>query len=100
MKKLVCFIMLKSRAYQILNHLIYCTLHSRPNELPIFSLCEIENFHKQESKRIIPLPTLEGLVFTSRNYVRLAKYLLCNGAFKICFKTFSQDVLETFLEMW
>ena len=50
--------------------------------------------HCGESKRIIASPTFDGLIFTTRNYVRLAKYFLENGAKKVCLRTFSQDVLE------
>ena len=57
---------------------------------------EVDSQHKGKNKRIIANPTLEGLIFTARNFVCLAKHLLQNGSSKVCLKTFSQDVLEAF----
>ena len=69
---------------------------AKPNYCMRYFQEEVNTFHKGENKRLLALPTLEGLVFTTKNYVRLAKYLLQNGAVKVHFKTFSQDVLEAF----
>lgn len=48
-----------------------------------------------EQKRILPLATLQGLIFTTRNFVLLCERLL-NELDYVCLKTFSQDVLEAF----
>ncbi|XP_078495150.1 uncharacterized protein LOC108950658 [Ciona intestinalis] len=41
-------------------------------------------------------PTLEGLIFSTRNYVALAKRLLLSGCPEVRLNVFSQDVLEAF----
>ena len=49
----------------------------------------------EQPKRILPEGTLEGLVFTSRNFVFLCERLLQQLDY-VCLRTFSQDLLEAF----
>ena len=48
-----------------------------------------------QPKRILPLATLEGLIFTTRNFILLCERMLTEMRY-VCLKTFSQDVLEAF----
>uniref|UniRef100_UPI000EF5589C uncharacterized protein LOC101242444 n=1 Tax=Ciona intestinalis TaxID=7719 RepID=UPI000EF5589C len=61
-------------------------------------LQDVRNNHKKESdKRLLPMPTMEGLLFTTNNFIQLAKRLLdLDGMRYVCFGTISQDVLEAF----
>ena len=52
------------------------------------------NLHEQP-KRILPKGTLEGFIFTSRNFVFLCERLLQQLDY-VCLRTFSQDLLEAF----
>lgn len=56
---------------------------------------EVEENHKGENKRLMAAPTLEALLFTTNNYVALAEQLLLSGK-RVCFRVFTQDVLEAF----
>ena len=49
-----------------------------------------------ETKRIMAQTTLDGLMFTTKNLIRLTNYLLQHGHLKVCLRTCSQDVLEAF----
>nr|XP_039259338.1 uncharacterized protein LOC120335784 isoform X2 [Styela clava] len=51
--------------------------------------------HHKEPKRVMAIPTLEGLVFTSKNFIHLCERLLSELDY-VCFHTFTQDVLEAF----
>ncbi|XP_077969513.1 uncharacterized protein LOC144424261 [Styela clava] len=55
---------------------------------------EVEVLYKGEEKRILARPTLEGLLFTTRNMIKLAKRLLQNGLEYVCLRILTQDVLE------
>nr|XP_026695248.1 uncharacterized protein LOC108949295 [Ciona intestinalis] len=58
---------------------------------------EVKNKHGNQRKRIIAYPTLEGLIFTSRNMIGLCKQLLQLDCLEyVCLHTFTQDVLEAF----
>uniref|UniRef100_H2XTS4 Uncharacterized protein n=1 Tax=Ciona intestinalis TaxID=7719 RepID=H2XTS4_CIOIN len=53
--------------------------------------------HPMEKKRLMAHPTLEGLVFTSRNLIGLSRQLLqCTKLKYVCLHSFTQDVLESF----
>ena len=43
---------------------------------------------------MVAKPTLSGLVFTTTNFVAMARYLLNNGVGEVPLGVFTQDVLE------
>lgn len=51
--------------------------------------------HTQETIRMLPKPTHEGVSFTTFNFIALAERLLELPSIKyVCLGTFTQDVLE------
>nr|XP_039265955.1 uncharacterized protein LOC120341497 [Styela clava] len=60
----------------------------------IGSLLEWENEHGGDEKSFLARPTLEGLKFTTHNFIEMCKYLLANGLEYVSLHCFNQDVLE------
>ncbi|XP_078490925.1 uncharacterized protein LOC144747059 [Ciona intestinalis] len=60
---------------------------------------EVSTIHKGENKRIIASPTLEGIVFTTRNFIEIAKQLLRESSLEyVALNVFTQDIWESFIE--
>ncbi|XP_078481460.1 uncharacterized protein LOC144742615 [Ciona intestinalis] len=58
---------------------------------------EVSTIHKGENKRIIASPTLEGIVFTTRNFIEIAKQLVRESSLEyVALNVFTQDILESF----
>lgn len=55
---------------------------------------EVEEEHTGENKRLMAKPTLNGLLFTTRNMIRLTTRLLNHGMKHVALKILTQDVLE------
>lgn len=76
-----------------------CCMHVCVIPLSIFHTVllqkNVEANHKGETKRLLAKPTLEGLVFTTRNFILLTERLL-KKIDCVCLHSFSQDVLEAF----
>lgn len=54
---------------------------------------DVSKHHRGERKRIIARPTLEGLIFTTLNLVKLAEIFL-EAMPCLWLKSFTQDILE------
>uniref|UniRef100_F6QB69 Transposable element P transposase-like RNase H C-terminal domain-containing protein n=1 Tax=Ciona intestinalis TaxID=7719 RepID=F6QB69_CIOIN len=55
----------------------------------------VELNHPGEHKRLLARPTLEGLLFTTCNFIGLSKRLLQHLDY-VCLHSFNQDILEAF----
>nr|XP_039263234.1 uncharacterized protein LOC120339215 [Styela clava] len=97
------FVLMFAKWYEIVNCSCNCPIRCVDDDRLswlkndfIGSLLEWENEHGGDEKSFLARPTLEGLKFTTHNFIEMCKYLLANGLEYVSLHCFNQDVLEAF----